>query len=263
MTWNSWRIKIDNKLQTNVDHFNTENIHIIYVISRLKDDAAEHIFIRRCHDVSYSYTSPYELFKHLKKIYDDLNKNQKCRRKYNALRQINKSFNVFYFKFMKLFSYLDYNDCILMNDLQNKINNHLQNALLICLENFVLLTCLKNFLQDVNNKQRVNYQLRSERWIIKFTAVSDKRVTFSSALSILIINYVKLIIFFIFESDWARIFLTCYTCKTSSHLFKNCFQLNKISTSTSCAFISCLHEIIILKNKEKEKMFIKNDETKN
>jgi len=39
-----------------------------------------------------------------------------------------------------------------MNDLQNKINNHLQNALLICFENFVLLTHLKNFLQDVNNR---------------------------------------------------------------------------------------------------------------
>jgi len=78
------------------------------------------------------------------------------------LKQINKSFNVFYFKFMKLFNYFDYDDCILMNDLQSKINNHLQNALLIYSENFVLLTHLKNFLQDVNNRQRVNYQLRSE-----------------------------------------------------------------------------------------------------
>ncbi len=44
LTWNSWRIKIDNKLQINVDHFNNENICIVYVISRLEDDAAEHIF---------------------------------------------------------------------------------------------------------------------------------------------------------------------------------------------------------------------------
>ena len=43
-TWNSWRIKIDDKLQTNVDHFNNENICIVYVISRLEDDAAKHIF---------------------------------------------------------------------------------------------------------------------------------------------------------------------------------------------------------------------------
>ena len=43
-TWDSWRIKIDDKLQTNVDHFDNENICIVYVISRLEDDAAEHIF---------------------------------------------------------------------------------------------------------------------------------------------------------------------------------------------------------------------------
>ncbi len=43
-TWNSWRIKIDDKLQTNVNHFDNENICIVYVISRLENDAAEHIF---------------------------------------------------------------------------------------------------------------------------------------------------------------------------------------------------------------------------
>ncbi len=54
---------------------------------------------------------------------------------------------------MKLFSYLNYDDCILMNNLQNKINNRLQNALSICLKNFTLLSHLKKFLQNVNNKQ--------------------------------------------------------------------------------------------------------------
>ncbi len=160
-TWNSWRIKIDDKLQTNVDHFDNENICIVYVISRLEDDAAEHIFAQRRHDALHSYISIDELFEHLKEIYDELNRNRKCRRKYNALRQTDKSFNVFYFDFMKLFSYLDYDDRTLMNDLQNKINNRLQNALSVCSENFTSLTRLRTFLQDVNNKQRVNYQLRS------------------------------------------------------------------------------------------------------
>ncbi len=43
-TWNSWRIKINDKLQTNIDHFVNETICIVYLISRLEDDAAEHIF---------------------------------------------------------------------------------------------------------------------------------------------------------------------------------------------------------------------------
>ncbi len=104
---------------------------------------------------------------------------------------------------MKLFNYLNYDDCTLMNDLQNKINNHLQNVLSVCSKNFTSLTHLRIFLQDVNNKQRVNYQLRSQLCtvIIKVTVVSDKHATTSlSAVMTLIIEYVKSTIFSIFKS---------------------------------------------------------------
>ncbi len=210
----------------------------------------------------HSYISIYELLKHLKEIYNELNKNRKCCHEYNALRQADKSFNVFYFNFIKLFNYLEYNDCILMNNLQNKINNRLQNTLSVCLKNFTSLIRLRIFLQDVNSKQRVNYQLCSERCtiIIKVTVVSDKCVT-SLSVTTLIINYVKLTIFSTFES--VRSSIICYICKIFDHLFKNCSQLNKINTSASHAFISRLHEIIILKNKENEKMSFKNSEAKN
>ncbi len=260
-TWDSWRVKMNDKLQTNVNHFDNENICIVYVISRLEDDAAEHIFAWRQHDALHSYISIDELFEHLKEIYNELNRNWKCHHEYNALRQAEKSFNVFYFNFMKLFSYLEYDDCTLMNDLQNKINNRLQNALS---ENFTSLTHLRIFLQDVNNKQRVNYQLRSQlrTVIVKVTVVLDKCIATSLSVTTSIINYVKSILSSISES--ARSSIICYTCKTSNHLFKNCSQ-NKINTSTSYAFISRLHEIIISKNKENEKMFSssKNSETKN
>jgi len=264
-TWDSWRIKIDDKFQTNVDHFNNENICIVYVISRLEDDAAEHIFAQYWHDALHSYILINELFEHLKEIYNELNKNQKCCRKYNALRQADKSFNVFYFNFMKLFSYLEYNDCTLMNDLQNKINNRLQNALSVCSENFTSLIRLRIFLQDVNSKQQVNYQLRSKRCtvIVKVTVVSDKHATtFLSIMMTLIIDYVKSIIFSISESDRVKSFIICYICKTSRHLFKNCSQ-NKINISASWAFTLRLHEIIISKNKKNEKMSFKNSEAKN
>jgi len=163
---------------------------------------------------------------------------------------------------MKLFSYLEYDDCILMNDLQNKINNRLQNALSVCSENFTSLTHLRIFLQDVNSKQRVNYQLRSKHCIViaKVTVIPDKRAT-SLSVTTSIINYVKSTISSIFES--ARSSIICYICKTLDHLFKNCFQLNKIDTSASHAFILRLHEIIISKNKENEKMSFENNEAKN
>ncbi len=261
-TWDSWRVKIDNKLQANVDHFDNENICIVYVISRLEGDAAEHIFAQHQHDASHSYISIDELFEHLKEIYNELNKNRKCRRKYNVLRQADKSFNVFYFDFMKLFSYLEYDDRTLMNDLQNKINNRLQNALSVCSENFTSLIRLRTFLQDVNSKQRVNYQLRSERRtvIAKVTVVPDKRAT-SLSVTTSIISYVKSTISSTSES--ARSSIICYTCKIFDYLFKNCSQLNKIDTSAPRAFISRLHEIVISKNKENEKMSFENSEAKN
>ena len=85
-TWDSWRIKINNKLQTNVNHFDNENICIVYVISRLEDDAAEHIFAWHQHDALHSYISINELFEHLKEIYNKLNRNWKCPCKYNVLK---------------------------------------------------------------------------------------------------------------------------------------------------------------------------------
>ncbi len=54
-----------------------------------------------------------------------------------------------------------------MNDIQNKINNHLQNVLSVCLIKFSSLNKLKTFLQDVNNKQQVNYQLRDKQRTVK------------------------------------------------------------------------------------------------
>ncbi len=165
---------------------------------------------------------------------------------------------------MKLFNYLDYDDCTLMNDLQNKINNRLQNALSVCSKNFTSLTRLRIFLQDVNNKQRVNYQLRSQlrTVIVKVIVVSDKRAATSlSAVTTSIIEYVKSTIFSISES--VRSSIVCYICKISDYLFKNCSQ-NKINILTSCAFTSRLHEIVISKNKENEKMSsFEDSETKN
>ncbi len=165
---------------------------------------------------------------------------------------------------MKLFSYLEYDDCILMNDFQNKINNRLQNALSVCSKNFTSLTRLRIFLQSVNSKQQVNYQLCSERCtvIVKVTVVSDKCATSLSVITS-IIDYVKLIISSTSKS--VRSLIICYICKIFDHLFKNCSQLNKIDTSASHAFISHLHEIIISKNKKNEKISSssKNNETKN
>jgi len=259
--WETWNIKIADKLDVNANHYFTEKIHIIYVIFRLEDDADQQIYAKRCVDAFSFYQSLSELLKHLKEIYEDQNLIWKCHCKYIVLKQLNKSFSSFYLKFTRIFSFLNYNDIILMNDIQNKINNHFQNALSICLIKFSSLDKLKIFLQDVNNKQRVNYQLRDEQWTVKLIAASKKRFVFSST-SVSTAIYIQLATFFILESEWSRMSIICFNCKVLNHLSKNCSQL-KTSTLTSCAFISRLNEIIM--SKEEKKLFTEKskNETKN
>jgi len=251
--WETWNIKIADKLDVNANHYSTEKIRIVYVIFRLEDDADQQIYAKRRVDALSLYQSLSELLKHLKEIYEDQNLIRKCRREYVALKQLNKLFSSFYSEFTRIFSFLNYDDVTLMNDIQNKINNRLQNALSVCLIEFSSLDKLKIFLQDVNNKQRVNYQLRDEQWTVKSIAASKKRfVSSSTSASISTTSYVRLATFFTPESEWSRMSIICFNCKVSSHLSKNCSHL-KTSTSASRAFISRLNEIVM--SKEEKKLF--------
>ncbi len=261
--WETWNIKIADKLDVNANHYSTEKIHIVYMIFRLEDDADQQIYAKHHVNAFSFYQSLSELLKHLKEIYEDQNLIWKCRCKYVTLKQLNKSFSSFYSEFTRIFSFLNYDNIILMNDIQNKINNRLQNALSVCLIKFNSLDKLKIFLQDVNNKQQVNYQLRDEQWTVKSIAASKKRfVSSSTSASVSTTSYVWLATFFILESEWLRMSIICFNCKVSSHLSKNCSQL-KTSTSTSRAFISRLNEIIM--SKEEKKSFTEKlkNETKN
>ncbi len=261
--WETWNIKIADKLNVNANHYSTEKIRIVYVIFRLEDNADQQIYAKRRVDTLSLYQSLSELLKHLKEIYEDQNLIRKCRCKYVALKQLNKLFSSFYSKFTRIFSFLNYDDIILMNNIQNKINNHFQNALSVCLIEFSLLDKLKIFLQDVNNKQQVNYQLHDKQWTVKSIAASEKRFVSSlTSASASITSYVQLATFSILESKWSRMSITCFNCKVSSHLSKNCSQL-KTSTLTSHAFISRLNKVVM--SKEEKKLFTEKskNETKN
>jgi len=236
-----------------VNHYSIEKIHIVYVIFKLEDNADQQIYAKHHIDAFSFYQSLSKLLKHLKEIYKDQNLIQKCHCKYVILKQLNKFFSSFYSEFTRIFSFLNYDDVILMNDIQNKINNHFQNALSVCLIKFSSLDKLKIFLQDVNNKQWVNYQLHDEQWTVKLIAASKKHFVSSLiSASVSTTSYVQLTTFFTLESEWSRMSIICFNCKVSYHFSKNCSQL-KTSTSTSCAFISCLNEIIM--SKEEKKLF--------
>ncbi len=45
--WETWNIKIADKLDVNANHYSTEKIRIVYVIFRLEDDADQQIYAKR------------------------------------------------------------------------------------------------------------------------------------------------------------------------------------------------------------------------
>ena len=151
--WETWNIKIADKLNVNTNHYSTEKIHIVYVIFRLEDDADQQIYAKHHVDAFSLYQSLSELLKHLKEIYEDQNLIRKCHHEYVTLKQLNKFFSFFYSEVTRIFSFLNYDNIILMNNIQNKINNHFQNVLSVYLIEFSSLNKLKIFFQDVNNKQ--------------------------------------------------------------------------------------------------------------
>ncbi len=257
-TWKSWTTKISDKLDANADHYPTEKLRIAYVTSRLGGDADEQTYAKRRIDALSPYLSLTKLLEHLNGIYDDQDRNRKCRREYNALKQSNKPFSSFYSEFTKIFSFLGYDDRTLMDDLQNKINNRLQDALSVCLIEFSSLDKLKTFLQRVNNKQRANYQLRGEQWTVKSIAASEKLfVPSSTPASAPATSYVRPATFSTPEPERPRMSIICFNCKVPNHLSKDCSQL-KASTSAPRAFTPRLNEIVM--PKEEEKLFTKKSE---
>jgi len=179
-TWETWNIKIADKLDANADHYPTEKIRIAYVVSRLGGDADQQTYAKRRVGAPSPYQSLSELLKHLEGIYEDQDLIRKCRREYVALKQLNKPFSSFYSEFTRISSFLNYDDTTLMDDIQDKINNRLQDALSVCPIEFSSLDKLKTFLQGVDNKQRANYQLRGEQRTVKPVAASEKRFVPSS-----------------------------------------------------------------------------------
>ncbi len=71
--WETWNIKIVDKLNVNANHYSTEKIYIVYVIFRLENDADQQIYAKHRVDAFSFYQSLSELLKHLKEIYKDQN----------------------------------------------------------------------------------------------------------------------------------------------------------------------------------------------
>ncbi len=119
--WDDWQEKIRDKLEINVDHFDTDRVILIYIHFRINENAVKATLAWCQHDSLNLYKMINDLLDKLAQLYNDLDKETNFRRKYANLIQEKSKFSDFYSMFQRLFFYLEYHEKQLIVDLQDKI----------------------------------------------------------------------------------------------------------------------------------------------
>ncbi len=126
--WNDWQEKIRDKLEINIDHFNTNRIILIYIHFKINENAVKATLAWHQHDSLNLYKMINDLLNELAQLYNDFDKEINFRRKYANFIQEKSKFSDFYSIFQRLFFYLKYHEKQLIIDLQDKIVYRLHAA---------------------------------------------------------------------------------------------------------------------------------------
>ena len=183
------------KLTVNENHYLTEITCMRYVLSQLKEKAAQHTESHHSYEpsVTNSYRTADEVLKDLREIYEDSDKLRNYRQAYIELIQGSERFSDFYIEFCCLFTFLEYGEIQCMDDLRDKISPHLQFSLLSQIVQPDSLSTMKAYLICLNNEQRAVKAAKNWRDANLTTAFTKKDkffkyVTFEAFISQLIIH---------------------------------------------------------------------------
>ena len=149
-----WTQQIHDKLTINEDHFKDDAARTIYVISHTGGTAAKHIQAYRTNDPEY-FTNPEEVFSTLSDIMGNPNKKDDMRRGFKTLRQkATDTFTTFFSQFRIYTNYLKLDEETIIDELKDKVNLRLQDAIAATPYNFRTLKELSDLYQRVDNQQR-------------------------------------------------------------------------------------------------------------
>ncbi len=176
---NNWLSRMQNKLKTNKNHFSIEELKIIYIESRVSEAAIKHIASRMQDIFLNSFLEVEEVLSIINKMYDNLNRYHTTQRQYLKLYQNKISFHEFWMKFQRFSAELEYNNEILLDDLQHKISSDLQRA--------TLNERITNLNEFVNICMQVNVRLTelNARSVVKASATQAARSVISTSVTIL------------------------------------------------------------------------------
>jgi hypothetical protein len=121
-TYDNWLIQVKNKLCRNADAYSTEDLQIIYAAGQVSGDALALISLQLDAANHYVYATVRELYKHLDKLYGDLNKEKNARCVFKDLTiKKGQTFQKFYAMFLHCIA--DSN--ISVRDLKDDLNDKL------------------------------------------------------------------------------------------------------------------------------------------
>ncbi len=161
-TEKNWSFDIWKKLAINVNIFSNELYKLSYINFQLADDIIEIIQVRRDFNCDNLYQTVNELLEKLTQSFHDFDKKNNYRRKYINLIQESKKFSDFFNQFQRLYIYLKYQKNVLVIDLKNKINSHLQIFWTAQMKSLIKLSDIQNYLIHLNNEYRAVQEIKNK-----------------------------------------------------------------------------------------------------
>ncbi len=222
---NNWLSWMRNKLKTNKNHFSIKEIKIAYVKSWVSETTIKHIASRMRDTITNSFLEAEEILSIINKMYDDFNRRHTTQRQFLKLYQNKIFFHEFWMKFQRLSAKLEYNNEILLDDLQHKISSDLQrvtiNERTMNLNKFV----------DICMQVDVRLMKLNARSILKTSTTQVARstasisMTITTAISASISVWKKLRISNV-DSAREKLFKKelCFKCKKSEHKARDCLE---------------------------------------
>ncbi len=239
---NNWLFWMWNKLKMNKNHFSIEEMKIAYVKSRVSETTIKHIAFRMRNTITNSFLEAEEILSIINKMYDDLNQSHTTQRQFLKLYQNMIFFHEFWMKFQRLSAKLEYNNEILLDDLQHKISSDLQQVMIneqtmnlnefvdICMQVDVRLTKLNAW----------SALKTSTTQVARF--IASILTTITTAISASISAWKKLRISNV-NSAREKLFKKelCFKCKKSEHRARDCLesaQMHEVATNSKNDLLS-------------------------
>ncbi len=233
---NNWLSWMQNKLKMNKNHFSIEEMKIAYVKSRVSETTIKHIAFRMRNMITNSFLEAEEILSIINKMYNDFNWHHMTQRQFLKLYQNKIFFHEFWMKFQRLSAKLEYNNEILLDDLQHKISSDLQrvtiNERTMNLNEFV----------DIFMQVDVRLMKLNARSVFKTSttqvahSIASISTTITTAISASISAWKKLRISNV-DSAREKLFKKelCFKCKKSEHRACNCLksaQMHEIAANS-------------------------------